>query len=384
MPAYDVAIIGGGIIGSSIAWELARNKLRVVVLDRQQPGREASWAAAGILSPAPESPAAFPMVSLGRASLELYPEFVAAIEEDSGESAGFRPKGTLQAFFARDADRELSTFIALHHGLGLAAEALRIEEARELEPALSEDVLAAALRPEEASVDNRALTRAVILAAQHAGAEFRSDLQVKELLREGNRCTGVVTAGEPIAAGTVVLAAGCFSADIAGVSAYAPVRPARGQMVALRAPPRVQIERVLWSERVYIVPRNDGRLVAGSTVEYVGFEKGLTTAGLQEILSAAIEIAPALKNAAIEETWSGLRPDSPDHLPILGPTDLDGFLVATGHFRSGILLAPITAKLMREWITERSVSINWEAFSPMRFLAAQRAAAEHAQKHQSP
>lgn len=382
MPAHDVAIIGGGIIGSSIAWELARSKLRVVVLDRQQPGREASWAAAGILSPAPESPAAIAMVSLGRASITLYPEFVAAIEDASGESAGFRPKGTLQAFFAQNAERELSTLIALHHGLGLAAEALRIEDARELEPALSEDVLAAALRPDEASVDNRALTRAAILAAQHAGAEFRPAIQVTGLLREGSRCTGVVAAGERIAASTVVLAAGCFSAEIAGISHYAPVRPARGQMVALRAP-GVQIERVLWSERVYIVPRNNGRLVAGSTVEYVGFEKGVTAAGLQEILSAAIEMAPALETATIEECWSGLRPDSPDHLPILGPTDLDGLLVATGHFRSGILLAPITAKLTREWITEQSVSVNWEVFSPMRFLAAQRAAADHAQKHQA-
>jgi glycine oxidase len=381
MPAYDVAIIGGGIIGSSIAWELARNKLRVVVLDRQQPGLEASWAAAGILSPAPESPGAFPMVSLGRASLSLYPEFVAAIEEDSGEKVGFRPKGTLQAFFARDAEQELSTLIALHHGLGLAAEALRIEDARELEPSLSAEVLATALRPEEASVDNRALTRATILAAQHAGAEFRATLAVTGLLREENRCSGVATSGEHIAAGTVVLAAGCFSGEIAGAASYAPVRPARGQMVALRAP-KVPVERVLWSERVYIVPRDDGRLVAGSTVEYVGFEKGLTAAGLQEILNAAIEIAPALEDAAIEETWSGLRPDSPDHLPILGPTDLEGFLVATGHFRSGILLAPITAKLIREWITEKNVSVNWEAFSPLRFLEAQRAAAEHTRGHQ--
>src|SRR5260370_4929463 len=158
MLTYDAAIIGGGSSGSSIAWELARNKLRVVVLDRQQRGREASWAAAGILSPAPESPAAFPMVPLGRARLALYPEVVAAIEEDSGENAGFRAKGTLQTFFARDAERELSTLMALHHGLGLPAEALRIEDARQLDPAVSGEGLAAALRPEAASVDNWAPT----------------------------------------------------------------------------------------------------------------------------------------------------------------------------------------------------------------------------------
>ncbi len=194
---------------------------------------------------------------------------------------------------------------------------------------------------------------------------------------------GVAVEGGQVAAKTVVLAAGCFSGEIAGVSQYAPVRPARGQMVALRAP-NVRIERVVWSERVYIVPRNDGRLVAGSTVEYVGFEKGLTAAGLKEILDAAMENVPGLKNASIEETWSGLRPDSPDHLPILGPTDVDGFLVATGHFRSGILLAPITAKLIREWITERYVSVNWEGFTPTRFLAARQAAAGHVQNRRRP
>src|SRR5260370_5671126 len=195
MLTYHAAIIGGGIIGSSLAWELARDSWRVVGVAGQQRGREAAWAAAGILSPAPESPAAFPMVPLGRASLALYPEFVAAIEEDSGENAGFQPKGTLQTLFARDAERELSTLMALHHGLGLAAEALRIEDARELEPALSGEVLAAALRPEEASVDNRALTRGAILAAQPAGVEFPSGQQRTRPLRARNRSTRVAAPG---------------------------------------------------------------------------------------------------------------------------------------------------------------------------------------------
>ena len=151
-------------------------------------------------------------------------------------------------------------------------------------------------------------------------------------------------------------------------AAYAPMRSAKGQMVALRAD-EVKMRRVLWSEHIYLVPRNDGRILAGATVEYVGFDKRITAGGVEKILSSAIELAPGLANARIEETWAGLRPDSPDHLPILGPTDVDGLLMATGHFRSGILLTPITARLVREWITDESVSMDWDRFSPLRFQA---------------
>jgi glycine oxidase len=146
-------------------------------------------------------------------------------------------------------------------------------------------------------------------------------------------------------------------------------------MVALRAD-GVEIQRVLWSERIYIVPRNDGRIVAGATVEYAGFDKRTTAGGVEKILSAAIELAPGLKDAHLEETWAGLRPDTPDHLPILGPTDMDGLLMATGHFRSGILLTPLTARLICEWITEQRVTVDWDRFSPMRFSTAGTGTAE--------
>src|SRR5262249_47355595 len=143
------------------------------------------------------------------------------------------------------------------------------------------------------------------------------------------------------------------SAKISGVAHYAPVQPAKGQMLALRAP-HVKIDRVLWSDKAYLVPRNDGRILAGATVEYVGFDKTTTAGAIQKVLADSIEIAPGLAQAAIEEIWAGLRPDSPDHLPILGSTDIENLLIATGHFRSGILLAPITAQLMRTWITREA------------------------------
>jgi len=368
MKKFDVAIAGGGVIGAAIAFELSRAGMRVGLFDRQQPGQEASWASAGILSPAPENPASVAMVPLGKTSLSLYPALIAQVEEISGMGAGFRRKGTVEALFSHDTKAELSTIIALHHGLGLKAEPLRAEDARELEPALSEEVEAAVLRPDECSVDNRALTSALLDAAQRSGVEIFSGNGARALWREGDRCRGLILRDEKAEAKWTIIAAGSFSAAIEGVAAYAPVRPAKGQMVALRAED-LEIGRVLWSEHIYLVPRNDGRILAGATVEYAGFDKRTTAGGIEKILSAAIELAPGLVNARIEETWAGLRPDSPDHLPILGPTDLDGLLIATGHFRSGILLTPITARLIREWITEQRVSLDWDRFSPLRFRA---------------
>jgi glycine oxidase len=324
------------------------------------------------LSPAPENAQMIATVPLGRASLARYPQFVADVEERSGQSVGFRPRGTVDAFFSRDAQAKLNTIIALHHGLGLKAEALSAADARALEPALGDQLEAAILRPDEAAVDNRALTRAVLVAAERAGVKIFAGRSAQAIHRHGGRCAGLIVDGERIEAQWTVIAAGCYSAQIDGVAAYAPVRPAKGQILALR-PRELKIERVLWSEQVYLVPRNDGRIVAGATVEYAGFNKELTAGALQKILSSALELAPGLETAQLEETWAGLRPDTPDHLPILGPTDLDGLLIATGHFRSGIFLAPITAQLIREWITLESVTLDWSRFSPMRFVETARA-----------
>jgi glycine oxidase len=366
MKTFDVAIAGGGLIGGTIAFELARAGLHVALFDRQQPGEGSSWAAAGILSPAPENAGMISTVPLGRASLQLYPEFVATVEEISGLSVGYRARGTLEALFSTDAQEKLSTIIALHHGLGLKAEPVSAEDAREMEPALSPELEAAVFRPDEACVDNRALTKAALSAAERSGVKTFSGSNVQAIAKDGGRCAGFLVDGEKVQSRWTVIAAGCCSAEIEGSARYAPVRPAKGQMIALRAE-GLSLERVLWSDHVYLVPRNDGRILAGATVEYVGFEKKVTLGGLQKIIAAALELAPALADAQVEETWAGLRPDAPDHLPIIGPTDLDGLLIATGHFRSGILLAPITAQLIREWITTQNVTQDWARFSPMRF-----------------
>lgn len=369
--SFEAVIAGGGLIGGAIALELALAGVRVAVFDQGKPGQEASWAGAGILSPAPESPATIPLVPLGKASMALYPEFVARVEEVSGHDVGFRAKGALEALFSRDAARELSTHVALQHGWGLKAEAISAEDARELEPGLSPEVEAAVLRPDEASVDNRALTQAVLEAARKSGAEIFAHRKVQGIWREKGHCSGLQVEKEKVSAKWTIIAAGSFSATLAGVDAYAPVRPAKGQMVSLRAE-RLKIERVLWSDKIYLVPRDDGRILAGATVEYVGFDKKVTAGGLRKILDGAIGLAPDLAHARVEETWAGLRPDSPDHLPILGPAEIEGLVIATGHFRSGILLTPITARLIREWITAQRVSVDWERFSPLRFVEARK------------
>ena len=369
MKQYDVAVAGGGLIGASIAFELASEGMRVAVFDAQNPGREASWASAGMISPAPESSVMASLLPISMASVQLYPEFLQRVEELSGKTVGYRKDGALDLLLNGAEQSEIDEILALHRGAGLRAEALSGPEAREIEPALTSELRAAVHRPDEASLDNRLFTEATLEAARRKGAEIFPGNGAKALWKERNTCKGLQLQEGRVEARWTVIAAGCFSACIEGVAAYAPVTPAKGQMMALRCD-SVNLKKDLWSGHMYLVPRHDGRIIAGSTVEYEGFDRNVTVAGMKKILGGAISLVPALESARIEETWAGLRPDSPDHLPILGPTDLDGLLIATGHFRSGILLTPITARLIREWVTTQTVSENWAPFSPMRFQQA--------------
>ena len=369
MKLYDAVVAGGGLIGASIAFELAAEGLSVAVFDAQHPGREASWASAGMISPAPESSEMASLLPISMASVRLYPEFIQRVEELSGRTVGYRKDGALDLLPNGTGQAEIDEILALHHGAGLRAEALSGPEAREIEPALTGELRAAIHRPDEASLDNRLLTEATLEAARRKGAEIFPGNGAKALWTDGARCKGLQLQNGRVETRWTVIAAGCFSAQIAGVAAYAPVTPAKGQMMALRCN-SVNLRKDLWSGHMYLVPRHDGRIIAGSTVEYEGFDRNVTVAGMRKILSGAISLVPALESARIEETWAGLRPDTPDHLPILGPTDLDGLLIATGHFRSGILLTPVTARLIREWVTTQKVTEDWAPFSPMRFQQA--------------
>jgi glycine oxidase len=371
MSTYDAVIAGGGVIGGSIALELAEAGMKVGLYDAREPGREASWASAGMISPAPENAGMIPFMPMSLASVAVYPEFIQKVEELTGMDVGYRKEGALDAILDGDAEEELSTIIALQHGVGLRAEAVSAEEARRMEPALTEEIEAAIFRPDEASLDNRVFTDAVLKAAERKGVEIFAGNGAKAIWKEGGRCKGLRLEKGRVEAKWTVIAAGCFSARIEGVEPYAPVFPAKGQMIALRCE-AVEIRRILWLEHTYLVPRNNGRIIAGSTIERVGFDHEVTAGGINKILSEAIKLAPALEKARMEETWAGLRPDSPDHLPIIGPTDIEGLLIATGHFRSGILLTPVTARLIRDWVIKGTVSVDWERVSPMRFLEAKR------------
>lgn len=368
---YDVAIIGGGIIGASIAFELAAEKLRVVVVDRQEPGLEASWAAAGMLSPAPDSPRDLPLVPFAHESLRRYPQFVQAIEEASGKSAAYGRAGALEIFVSANAVRECELRARELRQCGIAAEQLPGDAARKIEPAISASARAALRVEDEGTVEPRVLMDALLTAARNRGVEIRGHCEARSVVCEAGRCAGVDCGGETISAGQVVLAAGCFSGRFAnelGLEKHAPTRPVRGQMLALRpANGAAGLRQVVRCERGYLVPRNDGRIVAGSTVEEAGFEKRVTASGLRTILDASIEMCPALGGGEVIETWSGLRPGTPDDLPILGPSEVDGLWIATGHYRNGILLAAATAKLLREWITGAEPSFDAERFSPLRF-----------------
>jgi len=367
--AFDIAIIGGGVIGTSIAFELADDKLRVVVVDRQRPGQEASWAAAGMLSPAPHSFRDTPLVPLARESLRLYSDFAASLEEASGRSIGYEREGALELFSGPCGEDDRNRRVSECQQLGIQAEGVSIETARGWETAIGQVVQAAAWLPEEGRVEPRLLMDATILAAHHRGVEFRSNCPVSDLLIDRGRCYGIVAADGRISAGHVIVAAGCYSSQIGDdcLRQYAPTRPVRGQIVALRSD-GCGLRRVLRSRRGYLVPRRrGGQIVAGSTSEEAGFDKRVTAEGIRQILDSALELVPSLGSAGIAETWSGLRPGTPDDLPILGPGHVDGLLIATGHYRNGILLAPVTAKLMREWVMRGHTSFETDQFSPRRF-----------------
>ena len=367
MRSYDVIVVGGGIVGGAIALQLAQSKLRVAILDRQDPGREASWAAAGMLSPAPDSPSAIPLVPLGRASLNLYPQFVSEIEEISGlarrtaprrrdRSALFRGCGTPTEHAGRLAPRPGIAHRAAAHRRSAKARA-------GVGPRSARGGLDGATR---ARWIPAALTEAVLAAAAASGVELHANTNVTRIACRGRPMQRRDHRRRKIWRWTRGAGGGSVFIANRRPRAALPVRPIRGQMVAL-SNGNVPLRHVLRSERGYLVPREEAspqRIVAGSTLEDAGFEKRVTPGGLEQIFSAAQELAPTLGGAEVLETWCGLRPDTPDHLPLLGPGELAGLTIATGHYRNGILLAPITAKLVREWITEQRVSMDWQLFDP--------------------
>lgn len=345
--AHDAVIVGGGVIGLACAWRAAARGLNVVVLERDRPGAGASNVAAGMLAPVGE--ASFGeerLLGLALESHGLWPRFAGDLAAASGLDAGYFELGALHLALDRDESSELRRRFELMQSLGLEATWMRPRACRELEPGAAPGVAAGVHAPHEAAVDPRALTDALVVAFEAAGGRIEI-AEVTGALLEGDRITGVRTAaGDELHADHVVLAAGSWSAaDWLPATARPAVRPVKGQILTLAGPAGQPVcERIVVSERVYIVPRGDGRLVIGATVEEQGFDTRVTAGGVYELLREAYRVLPEIAELELVETIAGLRPTTADNLPLIGPGAIEGLLLATGHFRNGILLAPLTGE----------------------------------------
>jgi glycine oxidase len=373
--AGDVVVVGGGVIGLGIAWRAALAGLQVIVVnDALGRGRgAASWAAAGMLAPVTEIHyGEQELLRLNLAAAERWPAFVAELQEHAGASVGYRRCGTI--IVARDADDNaaLHDLYRFQRGLGLRVERLRGRECRQLEPGLAPSIRGGIMAPGDHQVDNRALVAALLVACDRAGVRQRPG-RVVAIEVERDRVRGVVLAGgERLDAAAVVLSAGCWSGTLGGLppGALPPVRPVKGQLLHLRGPSEEPLcQRNVRGLEVYVVPRGDGRVVIGATMEEQGFDTTVTAGAVHDLLRAAFELLPDVAELELVEAVAGLRPGSPDNAPLLGPSPLDGLLIAAGHYRNGILLTPVTADAMAELLVSGQVPEAIAPFSPRRFAA---------------
>ena len=370
----DLAVVGGGVIGLAVAWRAAQRGLRTVVLERGAIGSGASGVAAGML--APSSEAAFGeqvLLALNLESAQRWPAFAAELAERSGADPGYRPCGTLLAARDADAAAALERELAFRESLGLTVERLLPSRARDLEPALAPTLRAAAAAPDDHAVDPGRVLPVLAAALRAAGGELREGGEVTELETGGDRVTGVrLAGGERLAAGAVVIAAGAWAGSLGGIpdDARVPVRPVKGQLLRLRDPEGTGLlGQVLRTEDFYVVPRGDGGYVLGATVEERGFDGAVTAGALHDLLRDAVEMLPGITELEFEEARAGLRPGTPDNAPAIGPSGLDGLHWATGHYRHGVLLAPLTADLVVEGVTGAPPRADAALLAPGRFGA---------------
>jgi glycine oxidase len=348
---FDAVFVGGGVIGLSCAWRAAQRGARVAVLDRAQPPAGATRVAAGMLAPVGELAFGEPqLLEMALAAAALYPEFVAELESETGETTGYGRHGALHVALDRDEAAELRRIHDLQRSRGLEAEWLAPRRCRELEPGLTPSFHGGVHAPGEAAVDPRALTRALLAALGAAGVELRVGIDNGEVvagLFEGERLVGVRTAaGEELRAEAVVLATGAWAGRTEWLPEHArpPVRPVKGEVLELRSrDDALPCQSIVASERVYLVPRPDGRLIVGATSEEQGFDTAVTAGGVHELLREAYRLLPDIAEMELLDAVAGLRPGTPDNLPLIGPGAIEGLVLATGHYRNGILLAPLTA-----------------------------------------
>lgn len=344
----DVLIVGAGIMGSGVAWQLTRRGIRARVLEKSIPGAEASSAAAGIIGAQMEAQGPGGFFDLALASRALFEPWSEALRLETGIDIEFRPTGLVQAARSAAELHALRDKVAWQETEGLPHDWLSARELRRMEPAIG-DVEGGVLFPQDGRVDPRRLFSAVRIAAEKAGAEFLSGMTVQSLLESDGAVTGIrLDDGKELHADAVVLAAGSWSSL---VSSHVDVRPVRGQVIELHTQTPI-LQRVVYGDGVYLVPRDDGRLLVGATTEHVGFERAVTAGALSSLMAKALELVPGLSRATFERAWCNFRPLSASGDPIIGATNTPGLYVATGHYRNGILLAPITAERVAEAISK--------------------------------
>jgi glycine oxidase len=367
----DVLVLGGGVIGLTVARALSvRGVKNITLIERSRLGAESSHAAGGMLAPQAEADGADVFFDLACASRDLYPVFSDALREETGTDIELERTGTLYLAFTDEDEREIEHRNSWQTRASLAVERLSAAEARELEPCIS-PLLRAALRfPLDVQVENRRLIAALSTSVEKHGVNLLTETNVESLIIKHGQVAGVETSRGRISAPIVVVACGAWTSFLASEGFDAqPVKiePVRGQMLCFETNPRLA-RHVIYSPRGYIVPRLDGRLLAGSTAEHAGFEKRVTAGGVHLITAHALEIAPALAALPLIDLWAGLRPRAMDDWPVLGESpDTRGLFYATGHYRNGILLAPITGELIAEQITTNITPPQLQAFSPDRF-----------------
>ncbi len=377
MSNRNILIIGGGIIGLGIGWQLAKAGASVTIHERDRAGRAASWAAAGMLAPLAEAHTEeAALLTLGCQSLACYPQWVCELEADAQMSVGYRVEGTLIVGLEPDDTAQLRHLYEAQQQLELDVNWLSGREARDIETTLSPRVTAALHCKTDHQVDNRLMVKALQRAYQACGGILHENSPIEQIVIKNGTAIGVQTADSFQAADVLILAAGCWSAGIDGLpnTLIPPVRPVKGQMLALQMESGITIKNVIRTVRarypmsVYLVPKTNGRLIVGATSEEMGFDTRLTAGGIFELLRGAGEAVPGVYELPLLETWAGLRPGSRDNAPILGKTPIDNLIYATGHYRNGILLTPITAYQIAKLILTGETSETIAPFQLNRFF----------------
>jgi glycine oxidase len=368
---FDAIFVGGGVIGLASAWRAAQRGARVCVLEAERPAAGATGVAAGMLAPAGEASwGEDDLLALNLESLRRWPGFAEELEGASGVRIGFEQAGALHVALDRDEAENLRRRYELQRGLGLESEWLTGGACRKLESGLGTGVRGGAHVPGEASVDPRRIVTALLVALDRDGVAVHCGARVTAA-EHGDRVWRPVTEdGRSFTCGSLVLSAGCWAAQLDWVPAESrpPVRPVKGEILTLRGPAdRPVTERIVAGDRVYTVPREDGRLIVGATMEERGFDTTVTAGGVHELLREAYRLLPEIAELELAETTAGLRPGSPDNAPLIGTSATEGLLVATGHFRNGVLQAPLTADCVAALLVGERPPVDLDPFSPQRF-----------------